>query len=270
MKSNRLHQRVPALPHSLVIKFRGFVMRSCATVLIGFAALMPHRPAIAIVGGQALPPTSGSMVMVLSDRGSVCSAVVIAPDAVLTAAHCVTGASAYRLHWRDGNGKPVLEEPRRIVVHPDYHADAISTRSRSIDLAIIQSRQALPSAFVPAMLPDARQPPSPKDSLLTVMGFGIASETKLDSEGTLREIRLPVITPYGQGKILIWLEGKNGQGTCTGDSGGGMFDKDDHLHAITVWTEVTRTSVGQSHCGKVTQGVLVAPHRAWIDKTLKR
>ena len=37
-------------------------------------------------------PCRAQSVMVLSSNGGVCSAVVLAPDVVLTAAHCVTGA----------------------------------------------------------------------------------------------------------------------------------------------------------------------------------
>ena len=230
------------------------------------ASLLNPAPVHAIVGGQNVPAGNGPMLMVLSDRGSVCSGVVIAPDTVLTAAHCVTGASAYRLHWRDGSGRPVMEDPGRITIHPDYHSNAITARSRSIDLAVIQTKRTLPEYFTAAALPAASQPPSPKDTRLTIQGFGLSSESQPDSVGSLRQITLPVVTPYGQGKLLLWLAGQNNQGACTGDSGGGIFDRDGLLQAITVWSE----GKGQAHCGAMTQGLMLAPHRAWIDKTMKR
>ena len=220
----------------------------------------------AIVGGQSVPAGESPMLMVLSDRGTVCSGVVIAPDAVLTAAHCVTGGSAYRLHWRAVDGKPVMEEPKRITIHPDYHSDAIAARSRSIDLAIVHAKRALPDTFTQSQLPPANQPPAAKDTRLTIQGFGLSSESQPDSIGSLRQITLPVVTPYGQGKLLLWLAGQANQGACTGDSGGGIFDRDGVLQAITVWSE----GKGQARCGAMTQGIMLAPHRAWIDKTLKR
>jgi hypothetical protein len=164
----------------------------------------------------------------------------------------------------------VMEAPKRITLHPDYRPDAIASRKPSVDLALIQSQGPLPAQFTPAPLPDAKQPPSPKDSLLTVRGYGLTSESKPDSIGQLRDIRLPVVTPYGQGRLLIWLQGQGQQGACTGDSGGGIFDPQGRLHAITVWTEGPKTASGQSHCGSMTQGVLVAPQRNWIDTILKR
>jgi hypothetical protein len=238
-----------------------------ATIRLAFGALLlTASPASAIVGGQSVPAGESPMLMVLSDRGTVCSGVVIAPDAVLTAAHCVTGGSAYRLHWRGTDGKPVMEEPKRITIHPDFHSDAIAARSRSIDLAIIQTKRALPDAFTQSQLSPANQPPSAKDTRLTIQGFGLSSESQPDSIGSLRQITLPVVTPYGQGKLLLWLAGQANQGACTGDSGGGIFDRDGVLQAITVWSE----GKGQARCGAMTQGIMLAPHRAWIDKTLKR
>ncbi len=230
------------------------------------ATLLVTPPAGAIVGGQTVPAGDSPMLMVLSDRGTVCSGVVIAPDAVLTAAHCVTGGSAYRLHWRGTDGKPVMEEPKRITIHPDYHSDAIAARSRSIDLAVIQTKRALPDTFAQSQLPPANQPPQAKDTRLTIQGFGLSNESQADSIGSLRQITLPVVTPYGQGKLLLWLSGQANQGACTGDSGGGIFDRDGVLQAITVWSE----GKGQARCGAMTQGIMLAPHRAWIDKTLKR
>ena len=243
----------------------GIMIAHLAMLALG-AILITTAPVRAIVGGQSVPPGENPMLMVLSDRGSVCSGVVIGPDTVLTAAHCVTGGSAYRLHWRGADGKPVMEEPKRITIHPDYQSDAIAARSRSIDLAIVQVKRVLPDSFAPAKLPPSRQPPSPKDTRLTIQGFGLSSEAQPDSTGTLRQITLPVVTPYGQGKLLLWLAGQANQGACTGDSGGGIFDRDGVLQAITVWSE----GKGQARCGAMTQGIMLAPQRAWIDKTLNR
>ena len=67
----------------------------------------------AIVGGaEDQGPLSRASVMVLSSKGGVCTAVVVARDAVLTAAHCVTGASEHRVHFRDENGQLVLIQPK--------------------------------------------------------------------------------------------------------------------------------------------------------------
>src|ERR687889_1820506 len=111
----------------------------------------------AIVGGaEDEGPLARQSVMVLSSNGGVCSAVVLAPDVVLTAAHCVTGAAEHRVHFRDETGEPVLITPAAKVVHPGYNAKAIETRQRSIDLALVRIPEALPARFERAMLTAAK------------------------------------------------------------------------------------------------------------------
>ena len=55
-----------------------------------------------------------------------------------------------------------------------------------------------------------------------------------------------------------------GSGACTGDSGGPVLDPAGTLGAITAWAEGT----GKARCGALTQGVLVAPQRGWIEGVL--
>src|SRR3712207_4439328 len=105
------------------------IMKRLITLCL--ALVLPATGAHAIVGGQ---PDEGSLsrqsVMVLSSNGGVCSAVVLAPDVVLTAAHCVTGAAEHRVHFRDEAGGPVLIVPSAKAVHPGYNAKAIETRQQ--------------------------------------------------------------------------------------------------------------------------------------------
>ena len=62
------------------------------------AASLCATNAWAIIGGADNGgPLARQTVMVLSSNGGVCSAVVLAPDAVLTAAHCVMERAAYRV-----------------------------------------------------------------------------------------------------------------------------------------------------------------------------
>ena len=205
------------------------------------------------------------VIMIVSDRGSLCSGIVMDRRTVLTAAHCVFAAGSYRLHWRDEAGQPVLAEPARISLHPDFHADAAKTRQRSVDLAVITSKDDLPISFTPSPLMPATTPPPEKGTALTIVGYGLTREHDPNSAGVLNTVTLPVIMPYGQGRILVWL-GNSQAGACAGDSGGGIFTADGRLMAITVWSE----GQGKNLCGALTQGLLIAPQRAWIAKQVGR
>lgn len=76
--------------------------------ILAFAAL----PAQAVVGGTEAP--AGGAVMVLSSKGGVCTGVVLAPDTVLTAGHCLADAREHRVHFRDAAGeRSSSTSPRR-------------------------------------------------------------------------------------------------------------------------------------------------------------
>src|SRR4051794_41773948 len=84
------------------------------SVWIG-AALMAAflaAPAQAIVGGQeSAAPLAREAVMVLSSKGGMCSAVIVAADVVLTAGHCAAGAGPDPGAWAGGGGAPGAAGP---------------------------------------------------------------------------------------------------------------------------------------------------------------
>ena len=232
--------------------------------LIAFplATMLIATSAQAIVGGAE---ENGSLarqsVMVLSSNGGVCSAVVVARDVVLTAAHCVTGAAEHRVHFRDEGGEPVLIVPAAKAVHPGYDAKAIESRRRSIDLALVRIPEKLPERFEKATFAAARPA---KGESVTVGGYGLSREGDPKTTGTFRIASLAAIEPYGPSKILLWLQGAGGIGACQGDSGGPQVSGG-HVVAVTSWSSGAK---GQG-CGGLTQGILLGPQRAWLDRTLE-
>lgn len=219
-------------------------------------------PAPAIVGGTENESSlSRSSVMVLSSNGGVCSAVVVARDVVLTAAHCVTGAAEHRVHFRDEGGEPVLIVPAAKAVHPGYDAKAIENRRRSIDLALVRIPEKLPERFERATLAAARPA---KGESVTVGGWGLSKEGDGKTSGTFRTAALAAIEPYGPSRILLWLQGTGAMGACQGDSGGPQISGG-NVVAVTSWSSGAK---GQG-CGGLTQGILLGPQRAWLDRTLE-
>lgn len=216
----------------------------------------------AIVGGaEDRGPLARQSVMVLSSNGGMCTAVVVAPDAVLTAAHCVTGAPEHRVHFRDEAGEPVLIVPAAKAVHPGFEPKAVETRQRTIDLALLRLPEPLPARFETATL-SGIQPA--KDAAVTVSGYGLAREGEARTTGTFRSVSLRVIEPYGPSRILLWSQGSGVMGACQGDSGGPMVFGG-AVVAITSWAAPSRNG----RCGGTTQGVLLGPQREWIDAALR-
>ncbi len=231
-------------------------------ITLALALPLAATGAKAIVGGaEDQGPLARRSVMVLSSNGGVCSAVVVAPDVVLTAAHCVTGADEHRVHFRDGAGEPVLITPAAKAVHPGYNAKAVETRQRSIDLALVRIPEPLPERFEPATLTAAKPA---KDETVTVGGYGLAREGDARTTGTFRTAPLTVTEPYGPSRILLWSKGTGAMGACQGDSGGPMASGAT-VAAITSWS----SPAGKTSCGGITQGILLGPQKDWIDRTLQ-
>ena len=236
------------------------------TALI-LGACLASTGAPALVGESALNGLMAShALMVLASgagRAGFCTGVVVARDVILTAAHCVASVQQTRIYFKQGD-TPVFLAPAAIEVHPQYRANALRTRERSIDLALIRSPTALPAPYAPIAL-------DPGDGvtlgeILGVAGFGVTREGDGASAGLLRWGQLKARAPLSA--ILLWAEdpASKGFGACEGDSGGPIFSLETGtLVAISNW------SVGErgARCGKLTQAALVAPQRPWINGVLR-
>ncbi|MCW3010751.1 MAG: peptidase and chymotrypsin/Hap [Solirubrobacterales bacterium] len=125
-----------------------------AAVLAGVVA----SPAGAVVGGTRTPAGAGSFVVALVDSsegrrtvaaGQFCAATVVAPDALVTAAHCLEDEDGYRtdaddirifagqvLPLRKGTLLPV----RSLKTHPDFDDGAGEANA---DVGVIRLRKPL-------------------------------------------------------------------------------------------------------------------------------
>jgi hypothetical protein len=235
-------------------------IRTC----IAAAMILATGPASALVGGRDDPSGARQAVMILGSKGGFCSAAVLTPNVLLTAGHCMRSASAYRVHYKAPSGEPVLIEPAATAVHPGYVPASGKDRRRSVDLALVP----LPASFAPGRLA-ASSHPRP-DEQLVAGGYGLGRDGDAATGGTFRSAALTVFEPYGPGALLVWLRdgsvsrGRNGAGACGGDSGGPVRDATGDIVAIIAFAE----GAGSSHCGSLTQAVLVAPQRDWIRNVL--
>ena len=219
----------------------------------------------AMVGGTSLPDASIARHVVLIVGGhSLCTGVAIAPDLVLTAAHCVQGKGKYRLVAFDGR-RPAVKDVATIVAHPQFSLNATSP-----DIALL--KLALPAGkLFPAPLSYRRAPAMVGDRFL-VAGFGVAAQGERRTAGTLRAAVL-VATDRPSSQLLSLVDPRKlgeraGLGVCNGDSGGPVFDLQDRsVVGIVSWSG---RPDGEPACGFVSGVIPLARYRYWILDTAEK
>jgi len=203
-------------------------------------------------------------VLIAGER-SLCSGVAIAPDLVLTAAHCVFDNGKYRLVTFEGR-RSGSKEVTAVTPHPQF-----SPRSDAPDLALVKLAARPAPNLIPVAFSDRRAPPSVGDRFI-VAGFGVAVQGDRKSAGKLRAATLVATErPNSQQLSLVdplKLGDSAGLGVCNGDSGGPVFDENDHtLVGIISWSS---RNDGEPVCGFLSGIIPLPRYRYWIFETATR
>jgi secreted trypsin-like serine protease len=193
---------------------------------VSLTAVAPPS-AHAIVNGDRAGDGRDFMAALLVNGSQFCGGSVIAPQLVMTAAHCVADGSAEGLSvsvgatdYRDGTEIDVTS----VTVHPDYDDDP------SADVAVLRLASSAPVSPITLSGPsdDGLEAPG---SPAVVAGWGsqtplVGQVPPLDSE--LYEVELTVVadddpscgtsSPANQVCAADFLED-----SCQGDSGGPLF-----------------------------------------------
>lgn len=191
-----------------------------------------------IVGGTAVPNGKYPFMAYLQIRTAsgtfACGGTLIDRDSVLTAAHCVDGATAVRLVV----GRTVLSQNQgqirnatAVFVHPNYNG----RRDSAYDSAVLKLGSAV-NGIKPITLSSARQNylEQPGRALRTA-GWGTTSSGGTTTD-RMREVTVPVVADATAQRAyaplppdfryypsLMVAAGRQGKDSCQGDSGGPLF-----------------------------------------------
>ena len=189
-----------------------------------------------IVGGREVAPGEWPFVVRVDDSSGLCTASLVAPNWVLTAAHClvdhdgsVTDPSDISVFlgydWDKGVCENTREEIGRVIIHPDYYYAGAGFRN---DAALVEILLPATAAPVKILTPGQEAWLAPSGTTATVIGWGRQIDGSYPR--VLRTVDIPLMTPEDCRENSFWTSevvhertlcaGTEGKGVWSGDSGG--------------------------------------------------
>ncbi len=242
--------------------------------LLASLPLLLSAPAHAIVGGGA-PSTDGvarSVVTIVGSRGNFCTGAVIAPNLVLTAAHCVQPGADYKIVEYGPDRQPKLQDVKRVAIHPGFNMQAMLAHRATADVALLQL--AAPAKGKTPSILGMPNIPIVVGSRFTIAGIGVTVRGDGKSGGTIRvaglvatgkpgTLQIRLVDPVAQGT-------RDGLGACTGDSGGPVFEDKESGPVIVGVVSWSTGPNGSAGCGGMTGVTPLTLYRDWILQTARQ
>jgi secreted trypsin-like serine protease len=183
-------------------------------------------------GGLGKSPVVVVLKNLPDGRTGLCSGTMLSPNKVLTAAHCLEGASSIDILFGTNTDKFSFVTASSWNIHPAFTRNANGTLVN--DVGIVHSPASLPVPNLPILTSSAPQ----VGKKVSIFGYGVTTGTA-DDYGTLRAGAMTIAGVDGS-NIYASFEASTSN-VCSGDSGGPML-----LQVGSQQTIVGTTSYGNS------------------------
>jgi hypothetical protein len=237
--------------------------------LLGLAIVAPAQ---AIVGGGSAAPDAlaRAVVTVVGSRGNFCTGALIAPDLVLTAAHCVLPGATYKIVDYGADHAPKLLDTKNVAAHPSFSLPTLLGHRATADVALLQLATAVPSGKLPAVT-GVPQAPINDGARFAIVGMGVAIRGDGRSGGVIRAAGLVATGKPGTLQIRLVdaaTQGtREGLGACTGDSGAPVFEEQQGRSVIVGLVSWSTGANNAAGCGGLTGVTPLTLYRDWILQT---
>jgi uncharacterized protein (TIGR03382 family) len=213
-------------------------MRSLTCLLLALLCISPSRADDRVVGGSQVPRGRWPDVVAVLLRNGVCTGTLVAPDVVLTAAHCIAGEPyevvVDTIDYARPGGERIRVAWARAYPSWEYRYD-VGVLMLDQPATFAKPRVVTSACTARALLTPGRR--------VEIVGFGLATVEGLDSNTRLHQASVPVtdptcardpacnpdVAPHGE-----FTAGGHGADSCFGDSGGPVYidTQDGHGHAL--------------------------------------
>jgi secreted trypsin-like serine protease len=243
-------------------------MQPLTTFLHALVALTLAAPAAAMVGGapESHSGIGASVITIVGSRGNFCSGALVAPDLVLTAAHCIAGGADFKIVLYDARRAPELRDVRRVAVHPQFNPQGMAARRASADVALLQLAQPLSMPVASVGIPTD---PIAAGQPFSVAGIGVSRPGDGKSGGVVRAAQLVSTSQPGRLQIRLVDPAGTGLGACTGDSGAPVAQQQGGraiLVGVVSWSTGANNTAG---CGGLTGVTPLTLYRDWLVQTAR-